>query len=615
MELNKIKLIIWDLDDTFWRGTLSEGEITPINENIKLIKDLTNCGIVNSICSKNDYEPTVKKLKELGIDEFFVFKSIDWSPKGQRVSKMIKDMGLRPVNCLFIDDNVVNLNEAKYYSPDLIIAEPNIIDNIISGVKELPINDEKHKRLNQYKVLEKKQEAKESADDNLAFLWSTNTKVEIKKDCLAQLERLTELANRTNQLNFTKKRTTKEELQELLEDKEVNAGYVTVKDNFGDYGIVGFYVIKNNKCIHFLFSCRTIGQGVEQYVYSTLGWPELTIIGEVVNTVEKVEAPKWINQENVEIEAQDNIKSHAKIIFKGACDLRILATFLKADNIIEEFTYVGLKKGNSIEHHNHSVNYLSLPFTSKEERKKLLDECMFNDEEMFDTKMYDKDVSLIFLSTQIEPNLGIYRNKKTGYKIAFGEYKFPLTDPKNWNGYIRGTIFNAGNKFTNEWLESFQEKYEFIGRLTPAEFIDNLEAIIKKVSPKAKICLLLGSEIPYEANKEEAYADRHLYYKEINDLLREYAKKNERIFLLDFNEYIKGQNSFTDNINHYQRSVYYEASYKANEYIELATGSKAKGRSFLYLAYEKFAAYLGRKISRNSAFYKVLRNLYFKLRK
>lgn len=615
MDLSKIKLVIWDLDDTFWSGTLSEGEITPINENIKLIKDLTNCGIVNSICSKNDYEPTVKKLQELEIDEYFVFKSIDWSPKGQRVSKMIKDMGLRPVNCLFIDDNVVNLNEAKYYSPDLIIDEPDIIGKIISGVKELPLGDEKHKRLNQYKVLEKKQEAKESADDNLAFLWSTNTKVEIKKDCLDQLERLTELANRTNQLNFTKRRTTKEELQELLEDKAVKAGYVTVKDKFGDYGIVGFYAIRNNECIHFLFSCRTIGQGVEQYVYSTLGWPELTIIGDVVNTVEKVEAPKWINQENVEIEVQDNIKSHAKIIFKGACDLRILATFLKADNIIEEFTYVGLKKGNSIEHHNHSINYLSLPFLTTEEKKELLDECIFNDEEMFDTQMYDKDVSLIFLSTQIEPNLGIYRNKETGYKIAWGEYKFPLTDPKNWDGYTRGTIFNAGNKFTNEWLKSFQEKYEFIGRLTPAEFIDNLGTIINKISPKAKICLLLGSEIPYEANKEEAYADRHLYYKEINDLLRQYAKENERIFLLDFNEYIKGQNSFTDNINHYQRSVYYEASYKANEYIELATGFKAKERSYLYLIYEKFAAYLGRNISRNSTFYKILRKLYFKLRK
>ena len=56
------------------------------------------------------------------MDDLFVFKSIDWTPKGQRISKLIKDMGLRPVNCLFFDDNIVNLNEASYYSTELMVA-------------------------------------------------------------------------------------------------------------------------------------------------------------------------------------------------------------------------------------------------------------------------------------------------------------------------------------------------------------------------------------------------------------------------------------------------------------------------------------------------------------
>ena len=131
--LNDIKLVIWDLDDTFWKGTLSErgGVIAPIAKNIELIKDLTDRGIVNTICSKNDYEPAVMKLREFGVEELFVFKSIDWTPKGQRVSKLITDMGLRPVNCLFLDDNIVNLNEAQYYSKDLSIAEPSEIDKLI----------------------------------------------------------------------------------------------------------------------------------------------------------------------------------------------------------------------------------------------------------------------------------------------------------------------------------------------------------------------------------------------------------------------------------------------------------------------------------------------------
>ena len=212
LDYSKIKLVIWDLDDTFWKGTLSEGPIVSIAENIQLVRDLTDRGIVNSICSKNDYEPTVQKLKELEVDDLFVFKSIDWTPKGQRISKLIKDMGLRPVNCLFLDDNIVNLNEASYYSTELMVAEPSEIAVLIEYCRNTPVSDSKHKRFNNYKVLEKKQEAKENSEDNIAFLWSTNTKVEIHKDCVEQIDRIVELVGRTNQLNFTKLRSTKEEL-------------------------------------------------------------------------------------------------------------------------------------------------------------------------------------------------------------------------------------------------------------------------------------------------------------------------------------------------------------------------------------------------------------------
>lgn len=44
-----IKVVIWDLDDTFWRGILSEGKIEYIHENIQLIKDLTDMGILNAL--------------------------------------------------------------------------------------------------------------------------------------------------------------------------------------------------------------------------------------------------------------------------------------------------------------------------------------------------------------------------------------------------------------------------------------------------------------------------------------------------------------------------------------------------------------------------------------
>jgi FkbH-like protein len=300
IDCKKIKLVIWDLDDTFWRGTLSEGEVYPVEENCELVKELSRRGIVNAVCSKNDYAPTMAKLKKMGVADYFVFPSIDWTPKGGRIAKMIKNMGLRAVSCLFLDDNVVNLNEAQFYSEDLMVAGPSAVAELAEYVKSTEPSDADLKRLKQYRVLETKQKAKEKAGDNMAFLYASNTRVELHEDCEEVADRLFELVHRTNQLNFTKNRCSREEFDALLADADAHCGYATVKDNFGDYGIVGFYAVKNNHCEHFLFSCRTIGQGVEQWVYSTLGCPELKTVEPVVNHVEKITPPQLDQPANFE---------------------------------------------------------------------------------------------------------------------------------------------------------------------------------------------------------------------------------------------------------------------------------------------------------------------------
>lgn len=615
IDFSKIKLIIWDLDDTFWRGTLSEGPVSPIPENISLLHILTDHGVVNSICSKNDDEQTIAKLKELKVDDLFVFKSIDWTPKGQRISKLIKDMGLRPVNCLFLDDNIVNLNEAKFYEKDLMIAEPSIIPELIAYFDNLPVNDVNHKRLKNYQVLEQKQLAKEHASDNLEFLYSSDTRVEIKHDCLAHLDRIYELVNRTNQLNYTKLRSSEEEIVQICQDKSIDTGYVEVSDKFGEYGIVGFYAVQNHKCLHFLFSCRTIGQGVEQYVYAMLNHPQLEAVGEVVNPVTKDHAPKWINQDVLNSTGVNNQKMHQKIILKGACDLKVMSKYLQTDTVIEEFTYTGLKKNNWIEHQNHSVNFLQWHFLSDEIKQELLDECLFNDEEMFKTSIYDDDISIIFLSTMIEPNLGIYQRKKDGLRIAFGEYLYPLTDPKNWDLYINKEIFDAQNNFNKEWLQEFSERYEFVGHLTPIQIVQNVEKLLGKINPQTKLCYMLGSETPFEKNTQHNYDGRHLIYKEINGLMREFAETHDRVLLIDLNDYIRGQEDFTNNINHFKRRVYYEVATKANEYIGTLTGDKLRQKSKLYLYFKSFADKVAETGFFQTKLWKVIRRPYVYLRK
>ena len=61
MDASKIKLIIWDLDETFWNGTISEQKVAPVKQACDLVLLSSKKGIVNSICSKNDFSAAKQK--------------------------------------------------------------------------------------------------------------------------------------------------------------------------------------------------------------------------------------------------------------------------------------------------------------------------------------------------------------------------------------------------------------------------------------------------------------------------------------------------------------------------------------------------------------------------
>lgn len=616
IDFSKIKLIIWDLDDTIWRGTLSEdGEEGIVLDNrVKaLFKRATDCGVINSVCSKNTKEDTLPVLEKFGLSEYVVFPSIDWTPKGIRIQELITAMALRPVNVLFVDDNIQNLNEAKYYSKGLLTTEPAIIADLEEYFNSIPPKDPAHKRLKQYRVLEEKHEAASQYDSNEEFLFSSNIRVEIHTDCLNQLDRLYELAQRTNQLNFTKNRESIEDFKHSITFAD-HAGYVTVKDNFGDYGIVGLYVIKDHTLKHFLFSCRTIGQGIEQYVYATLGHPKLTIVGEVYNEVSSVAAfPKWINQKGVEAKGIAKQGVGFKVLFRGPCDLSSTAGYLDTKNIDCEFTYA-TNKGNGIEAHLHhtGIQNLLLP---QDKIDGLLRELPFIDQKAFDNKFWSGNYGLIVLSTLPEGGLGIYRRKADGVKVAFNEYYIPLTDEKLWPKFIKQEICTADNQFTESFLKDFASKWEYSG-ITKVEdylqFLDEFFAYPK--NQKVHLALILGTEIPYNDNTHPNYVGREQYHKAFNAAIRDYAQRQDRLHLIEITPYVTSQSCFTNNINHYTPEIYYKIAQDIIKISSAISNVSIQGRSKGWLYVDNLKTKLRRHMSADSFVYKILHGIYLRLK-
>ena len=565
MDLSKIKLIIWDLDETLWQGVLSDGTVVVSDERMALIRNITDCGVVNSVCSKNDMEQTQKFLQQLGIWELIVFCSINWSPKGERVRQIVDEMGLRYVNVLFIDDNPLNLEEAKNACEGIMTATPDIISELTQYFEAAPKKDAEHTRLEQYKVLEKKRDFKALSASNEEFLRDCNIRVDIKYDCKEKADRISELVLRSNQLNFTKIRSSAEELFALFEDKRVKCGYVDVCDNFGDYGTVGFFAVRENTCEHFVFSCRTLNMGVEQYVYNVLGRPALTPVGECASSPFDG-IPDWINKN---MPTNTNAKkqlSGGKILFKGPCDLSIVFSFIKdSGNVIKEFVYVN-DRGVSIESGNHTSHIVQSQ-TLDDETKKRLSELPFGDADMYKTAMFEEDITAVYLSLFTDPNLGLYREKQSGAVVAFGEWTNDLTDEKNVDGFISGELFTSGCIFTKENLAYIKENFDFIGRITPEQTVANLEKIHSRLAKNTKLILNLGSELEHIANTQPAYEGRHIYHKELGDAVRQWSSTKKNVYLIDATELVSSQSDYTNNINHFEKKVYYKMAQKLTQIL------------------------------------------------
>ncbi len=570
-DIFNIKLVIWDLDETIWNGTISESKIEFKPLVLNLIREFTTKGIMNSICSKNDFNKVKETFLNFGYQEFwdyFVFPSINWAPKGERVQEIIKNMNLREENVLFIDDNELNINEVKFYSPKIMTARPDQIKKISEELYLVNDYDLKRIRLKQYKILEKKFVAK-SESSNEKFLKDSKIKICIKTDCTENIERIKKLISRTNQLNFTKFRD--DDIENTI--KNNYSAYIIAEDKYGNYGICGFFSLdkKENKLIHFLFSCRIMNMGIEQFIYSYLQKPKLDIQGEVASNLNY--DVDWIEVvDNLEVQKKHtSTNNNINILFKGPCDLYSTLSYIESDcNIDTEFPYWN-KDLIYILAHTHTAFIEQTHRFSSEKLQELSMKFPFPNKDEFKTKLFDPKYNLIFLSLLTTTHSGIYYNKKDLSYAFFGYADCDITDENNWDKILKKLPDWAKEQNLN-MLKEFKKEYTFGGNPPVKIVLNNLEYIKNNLNSNCKLVLILGSEIPTNKILDgyENMAERH---KILNTEVRKFASKND-IEIIELTDFIKSDEDYTTCINHFSRNVYVELAKKVIDISNKKLGKK-----------------------------------------
>ncbi len=139
----------------------------------------------------------------------------------------------------------------------------------------MKITCEDEKRTALYKQNSKRERVRKKSFSIEGFLASLGLKIQISELQPQNIERVSQLTQRTNQFNFTTLRRSEGEIQALCQAGKSECLVVKVSDRFGDYGLVGVIIFRAGReaidVDTFLLSCRALGRGVEQQMLAKLG--------------------------------------------------------------------------------------------------------------------------------------------------------------------------------------------------------------------------------------------------------------------------------------------------------------------------------------------------------
>jgi FkbH-like protein len=273
-----IKCIIWDLDNTVWDGVLSESGAVKLRTEIhQVLEFYQQKGIIQSICSRNDYEAARERLQYFGIWDYFIYPQISWRAKSESIQLILGNLRFRAENVLFIDDSPFERDEVQTNISGIMVNDGSNLTSLltIEGVQNGLNSLEARERVTMYKLEEKRIQDKTTFQGNeIEFLHSCSIKINVKVAEIEDLARIKELIDRTNQINSTGIRYELAEIKQMIRSPEYMVYIVKVKDKYGSYGRSGLIILERNpgedlyEIKLLIVSCRLMGKGIAQALLS-----------------------------------------------------------------------------------------------------------------------------------------------------------------------------------------------------------------------------------------------------------------------------------------------------------------------------------------------------------
>ena len=298
------KVLVLDCDNTLWGGVVGEDGLQGIALDSQeypgrayrdfqaTVLHLAERGVLLALCSKNNEADVFEVLDQhpasLIQRKHLAAWRVNWRDKASNIAELADELNLGLDHFVFVDDNPVECGLVQQMLPQVTVLQvPGKVHQLPSlllrdGLFDtLHVTQEDKSRVRLYQGETQRKTVRSAFGSLDEYLQSLQTVALIHRATAAELPRVAQLTQKTNQFNLTTRRYAEGELQALSASADTFIYSLTVSDRFGSLGLVGVMILSGSgrtkdleepsavplrrtvSVDAFLLSCRALGRRLE----------------------------------------------------------------------------------------------------------------------------------------------------------------------------------------------------------------------------------------------------------------------------------------------------------------------------------------------------------------
>ena len=289
------KCLVLDCDNTLWGGIVGEdgvdgialsASITPgryFHEFQRAVLDLHARGVVLAIASKNN-EADVWEVFDRHPDSLlrrthFAAWRINWNAKVQSLGELAAELNLGLDSFVLVDDSALECDLVRQALPQVSVLQvPARAEEIPAFLlrenpfEALQLTTADLERADSYRQNRERRSLEQASPDLAGYLQRVQTRLGVRWCTSADLARVAQLLQKTNQFNLTTRRHDLAAVERMAADPDVAIFCASVADRFGDMGLTGVLIARRAGAVaqidSLLLSCRVLGREVEHAFFA-----------------------------------------------------------------------------------------------------------------------------------------------------------------------------------------------------------------------------------------------------------------------------------------------------------------------------------------------------------